>query len=257
MLIGIVTLFPEMFAAVTDYGITGRATREGIVSVECWNPRDFTTDKHRTVDDRPFGGGPGMLMKTEPLQAAIQAAKEGLGAGQEEKPLVIYLSPQGRKLDQQGVEQLAKRKHLVLVCGRYQGIDERVLRKEIDEEWSIGDFVLSGGELAAMVMVDALTRYQPQALGHEGSAAADSFADGLLDSPQYTRPQEYEGESVPAVLLGGNHEQIRVWRLRESLGNTWLKRPDLLEKLTLNAEQKILLEQFIDDYEARRNRTES
>ena len=257
MLIGIVTLFPEMFAAVTDYGITGRATREGIVSVECWNPRDFTTDKHRTVDDRPFGGGPGMLMKTEPLQAAIQAAKEGLGAEQEEKPLVIYLSPQGRKLDQQGVEQLAKRKHLVLVCGRYQGIDERVLRKEIDEEWSIGDFVLSGGELAAMVMVDALTRYQPQALGHEGSAAADSFADGLLDSPQYTRPQEYEGESVPAVLLGGNHEQIRVWRLRESLGNTWLKRPDLLEKLTLNAEQKILLEQFIDDYEARRNRTES
>ncbi len=257
MLIGIVTLFPEMFAAVTDYGITGRATREGIVSVECWNPRDFTTDKHRTVDDRPFGGGPGMLMKTEPLQAAIQAAKEGLGAEQKEKPLVIYLSPQGRKLDQQGVEQLAKRKHLVLVCGRYQGIDERVLRNEIDEEWSIGDFVLSGGELAAMVMVDAITRYQPQALGHEGSAAADSFADGLLDSPQYTRPQEYEGESVPAVLLGGNHEQIRVWRLRESLGNTWLKRPDLLEQLTLSAEQKILLEQFIDDYEARRNRTES
>lgn len=257
MLIGIVTLFPEMFAAVTDYGITGRAKREGIVSVQCWNPRDFTTDKHRTVDDRPFGGGPGMLMKTEPLQAAIHAAKQSLGAAQTEKPLVIYLSPQGRTLDQQGVEQLAKRKQLVLVCGRYQGIDERVLRKEIDEEWSIGDFVLSGGELAAMVMVDALTRYQPQALGHEGSAAADSFADGLLDSPQYTRPQEYEGESVPEVLLGGNHEQIRVWRLKESLGNTWLKRPDLLEKLTLNAEQKILLEQFIDNYEARRNRTES
>lgn len=257
MLVGIVTLFPEMFAAVTDYGITGRATREGIVSVECWNPRDFTTDKHRTVDDRPFGGGPGMLMKTEPLQAAIHAAKQGLGEAHDEKPLVIYLSPQGRKLDQQGVEQLAKRKHLVLVCGRYQGIDERVLRKEIDEEWSIGDFVLSGGELAAMVMVDALTRYQPQALGHEGSAAADSFADGLLDSPQYTRPQEYEGESVPSVLLGGNHEQIRVWRLRESLGNTWLKRPDLLDQLTLNAEQKNLLEQFIDDYEARCNRTES
>ncbi|MGJ8689642.1 MAG: tRNA (guanosine(37)-N1)-methyltransferase TrmD [Gammaproteobacteria bacterium] len=257
MLIGIVTLFPEMFAAVTDYGITGRANRDGIVSVECWNPRDFTTDKHRTVDDRPFGGGPGMLMKTEPLQAAINAAKEGLGETQDDKPLVIYLSPQGRRLDQEGVEQLAKRKQLVLVCGRYQGIDERVLRHEIDEEWSIGDFVLSGGELAAMVMVDALTRYQPQALGHDGSAAADSFADGLLDSPQYTRPQEYEGESVPDVLLGGNHEKIRVWRLRESLGNTWLKRPDLLEKLTLNAEQTILLEQFIDDYEARRNRTES
>lgn len=257
MRIGVVTLFPEMFAAVTDFGITGRANREGIVSVQCWNPRDFTADKHRTVDDRPFGGGPGMLMKTAPLQAAIKAAKQGLSAEGDERPLVIYLSPQGRRLDQQGVEELATRKHLVLVCGRYQGIDERVLRHEIDEEWSIGDFVLSGGELGAMVMIDALTRYQPQALGHEGSAAADSFADGLLGSPQYTRPQEYGGESVPAVLLGGNHEQIRVWRLRESLGNTWLKRPDLLEKIALSAEQKVLLEQFIDDYETRRSRTES
>jgi tRNA (guanine37-N1)-methyltransferase len=257
VLIGIVTLFPEMFAAVTDFGITGRASREGITSVQCWNPRDFTTDKHRTVDDRPFGGGPGMLMKTEPLQAAITAAKAGLAEQNDERALVIYLSPQGRRLDQAGVESLAQRKKLILVCGRYQGIDERVLRREIDEEWSIGDYVLSGGELAAMVMVDALTRYQPQALGHEDSAAADSFADGLLDSPQYTRPQEYEGEAVPEVLLGGNHEQIRVWRLQQSLGNTWLKRPDLLEKMTLNAEQTKLLEQFIDDYEARCNRTES
>lgn len=257
MLIGVVTLFPEMFAAVTDFGITGRATREGVVSVQCWNPRDFTADRHRTVDDRPFGGGPGMLMKTAPLQAAIRAAKEGLAAQQQGSPTVIYLSPQGRRLDQQGVEELAQRQQLILVCGRYQGIDERVLRHEIDEEWSLGDFVLSGGELAAMVMIDAITRYQPGALGHEGSAAADSFADGLLDCPQYTRPQEYEGESVPEVLLSGDHEQIRVWRLQQSLGSTWLKRPDLLEKIALSVEQKRLLEQFIDDYEARRDRAES
>ena len=257
MLISVVTLFPEMFAAVTEYGITGRASREGVVSVQCWNPRDFTADKHRTVDDRPFGGGPGMLMKTEPLQAAIQAARDGLAAQQQGVPSVIYLSPQGRRLDQQGVEELAQRQQLILVCGRYQGIDERVLRREIDEEWSLGDFVLSGGELAAMVMIDAITRYQPGALGHEGSAAADSFADELLDCPQYTRPQEYEGESVPEVLLSGNHEQIRVWRLQQSLGSTWLKRPDLLEKIALSVEQKRLLEQFIDDYEARRDRAES
>ncbi|MES3007382.1 MAG: tRNA (guanosine(37)-N1)-methyltransferase TrmD [Pseudomonadota bacterium] len=263
MQIGIVTLFPEMFTAVTDYGITGRACRENIVTLQCWNPRDFTQDRHRTVDDRPFGGGPGMLMKTEPLQAAIAAAKAGLNtevtdAGEQIAdcevivPTVIYLSPQGRKLDQQGVVELASRKKLVLVCGRYQGIDERVLRNDIDEEWSIGDYVLSGGELAAMVLVDALTRYQPEALGHEGSAAADSFADGLLDCPQYTRPQEYKGESVPEVLLGGNHEHIRIWRLKQSLGSTWLKRPDLLEKMTLSAEYKGLLEQFIGEYEARR-----
>ncbi|MCB1664846.1 MAG: tRNA (guanosine(37)-N1)-methyltransferase TrmD [Pseudomonadales bacterium] len=258
MHIGVVTLFPEMFAAVTDYGITGRANRDERVSVQCWNPRDFTTDRHRTVDDRPFGGGPGMLMKTEPLQAAIQAARAGLAEKESAvSPTVIYLSPQGRKLDQAGVEELAKRPQLILVCGRYQGIDERVLRREIDEEWSIGDYVLSGGELAAMVMIDAITRYQPGALGHEDSASEDSFADGLLDSPQYTRPHMFDGESVPEVLLGGNHEQIRVWRLRESLGNTWLKRPDLLERITLDAEQKQLLQQFIDDYEARRDRAES
>ena len=254
MQIGIVTLFPEMFSVVTEFGITGRACREKIVTLRCWNPRDFTTDRHRTVDDRPFGGGPGMLMKTEPLKAAIAAAKAGLSTDEidAEVPMVIYMSPQGRKLDQQGVVELATRKKLVLVCGRYQGIDERVLRNEIDEEWSIGDYVLSGGELAGMVLVDALTRYQPEALGHEGSAAADSFADGLLDCPQYTRPQEYMGELVPDVLLGGNHEQIRVWRLMQSLGKTWLKRPDLLEKMTLSAEYKGLLEQFIGEYEARR-----
>ena len=252
MKIGVVTLFPEMFAAITDHGITGRACREELVTLRCWNPRDFTSDRHRTVDDRPFGGGPGMLMKTEPLQAAIAAAKAELMTGDEAADAapvkVIYLSPQGRRLDQQGVEELARRDRMVLVCGRYQGIDERVLRHDIDEEWSIGDFVLSGGELGAMVMVDAITRYQPGALGHEGSAAADSFADGLLDCPQYTRPQEYQGELVPEVLLSGNHEQIRLWRLKHSLGSTWLKRPDLLQRLTLSDEQKDLLEQFIGEY---------
>ncbi|MDX1492326.1 MAG: tRNA (guanosine(37)-N1)-methyltransferase TrmD [Pseudohongiellaceae bacterium] len=251
MKIGVVTLFPEMFAAVTDYGITSRACREGIVSLQCWNPRDFTQDKHRTVDDRPFGGGPGMLMKTEPLRGAIVAAKEAL-AGAGEQPKVIYLSPQGRKLDQAGVEALASCQSMVLVCGRYQGIDERLLESDIDEEWSIGDFVLSGGELGAMVLVDAITRYQPNALGHEDSAKEDSFADGLLDCPQYTRPQEYEGKSVPDVLLGGNHEEIRKWRLKHSLGNTWLKRPDLLDEMALDTEQKGLLEQFIGEYEAKR-----
>jgi tRNA (guanine37-N1)-methyltransferase len=251
MQIGVVTLLPEMFAAVTEYGITGRAFREGIVSLQCWNPRDFTTDRHRTVDDRPFGGGPGMLMKTAPLQAAIAAAKQALGDDRQ-VPLVVYLSPQGRRLDQSGIEELAVRRNLIFVCGRYQGIDERLLKHDIDEEWSVGDYVLSGGELAAMIMIDALIRYQPGALGHDGSAAADSFADGLLDSPQYTRPQQYCGESVPDVLLGGNHEQIRRWRLRESLGNTWLKRPDLLERTTLDTEQKSLLKQFIDDYKAKR-----
>lgn len=257
MKIGIVTLFPEMFAAITEYGITSRACKEGIVSLQCWSPRDFTHDRHRTVDDRPFGGGPGMLMKTEPLQAAIAAAKIGLNEdlqkdGETAPAKVIYLSPQGRKLDQQGVEELATCRSLILVCGRYQGIDERLLKHDIDEEWSIGDYVLSGGELGAMVLIDALTRYQPGALGHENSAAEDSFADGLLDCPQYTRPQEYQGEAVPEVLLGGNHEQIRVWRLKHSLGNTWLKRPDLLQNMNLSTEQKGLLEQFISEYEAGR-----
>lgn len=257
MQVGIVTLFPDMFAAVTQFGITGRACREGIMQVQCWNPRDFTTDRHRTVDDRPFGGGPGMLMKTEPLQAAIHSAKRALP----EPASVIYLSPKGRRLDQQGVEELASRQNLVLVCGRYQGIDERVLATEIDEEWSVGDFVLSGGELAAMVLLDAVTRYQPGALGHEDSAERDSFATGLLDCPHYTRPQEFAGLSVPEVLTGGNHEQIRKWRLKQSLGITWLRRPDLLESLlerqALDSEQQALLKEFISEYNAEHSTRES
>jgi len=266
MQVGIVTLFPEMFAAVTEAGVTGRACRNGIVQVSCWSPRDFATDRHRTVDDKPFGGGAGMLMKTGPLCAAITEAK----AWHKAPPTVIYLSPQGRRLDQIGVTELSQRKNLVLVCGRYQGIDERVLQTEIDEEWSIGDYVLSGGELAAMVLLDAVIRYQPGALGHEDSAGLDSFAPlpgegdlngdpqgnpqvnpqglSLLDCPRYTRPQDFAGLLVPEVLVGGNHEQIRRWQLKQRLGRTWLKRPTLLAQQQLSSEHKALLDEFISEY---------
>lgn len=254
MQVGIVTLFPEMFAAVTQYGVTGRACRNGLMQVLCHSPRDFATDRHRTVDDKPFGGGAGMLMKTGPLCAAIAQAK----AWQTAPPTVIYLSPQGRRLDQAGVTELAARSNLVLVCGRYQGIDERVLQTEIDEEWSVGDYVLSGGELPAMVMLDAVIRYQPGALGHEDSAGLDSFAPlthepgeqhiSLLDCPRFTRPQEFSGMPVPQVLVGGNHEQIRRWRLKQRLGRTWLKRPDMIEQQQLDWEQQALLNEFISEY---------
>lgn len=255
MQVGIVTLFPEMFATVTQYGVTGRACRNGLMQVLCHNPRDFATDRHRTVDDKPFGGGAGMLMKTGPLCAAIDQAKTWQSA----EPTVIYLSPQGRRLDQTGVTMLAARTNLVLVCGRYQGIDERVLQTEIDEEWSVGDYVLSGGELPAMVMLDAIIRYQPGALGHEDSAGLDSFAPladdrsglngiSLLDCPRYTRPQDFAGLPVPEVLVGGNHEHIRRWQLKQRLGRTWLKRPDMIEQQQLTREQQALLNEFISEY---------
>ena len=249
MQVGIVTLFPEMFTAVTSFGITGRACRDGIVEVACWSPRDYAKDRHGTVDDKPFGGGAGMLMKTGPLCDAIAQAK----AWNDKTPAVIYLSPQGRRLDQTGVTLLAQRRNLVLVCGRYQGIDERVLKTQIDEEWSIGDYVLSGGELAAMVMLDAIIRYQPGALGHEGSAGLDSFADGntelsLLDCPRYTRPQEFAGLTVPEVLIGGNHELVRRWQFKQRLGQTWLKRPDLLAQQSLDQYEQALLNEFISEY---------
>jgi tRNA (guanine37-N1)-methyltransferase len=251
MQVGIVTLFPDMFAAVTDFGITGRACRSGLLTLSCWNPRDFTVDRHRTVDDKPFGGGAGMLMKTEPLCAAIQAAR----AAQSHDPLVIYMSPQGRRLDQQGVVELAGRANIVVVCGRYQGIDERVLQSEIDEELSIGDYVLSGGELPAMVMLDAVIRYLPGALGNDESAGLDSFAHlpdelKLLDCPRFTRPQEFANRQVPEVLTSGNHEQIRRWQLKQRLGITWLKRPDLLEGQSLSQEQLALLNEFISEHGA-------
>lgn len=245
MRIGVVTLFPEMFEALRCCGITGRAVQQGQLSLICWNPRELATDVHRTVDDRPYGGGPGMVMGFEPLASTIRAARAD--AGPESR--VIYLTPQGRRLEQRGVSELAARDSLVLVAGRYEGIDERVVETEIDEEWSIGDYVLSGGELAAMVLVDAVTRMLPGTLGHANSAREDSFFGGLLDCPHYTRPEVAAGLSVPEVLLGGNHSAIRRWRLKQALGRTWKRRPDLLEKLTLNEEQQQLLEEFIRERE--------
>ncbi len=242
---GIISLFPDMFDAITSYGVTGRAVSNNLLQLQCWSPREFTQDRHQTVDDRPYGGGPGMVMKVAPLQAAIRKAKETLGADTK----VVYLSPQGRKLDQDGLSTLASRDKMILVAGRYEGIDERLIEQEIDEEWSIGDYVLSGGELAAMVMIDGIARLLPGVLGDDASAQEDSFVEGLLDHPHYTRPEELASHTVPNVLLSGDHEAIRVWRLKESLGRTWLRRPDLLEVVTLTDEQSVLLEQFIAEYQ--------
>ncbi len=245
MWFGVISLFPEMFRALTDHGVSGRAVKQERVSVQCWNPRDFTHDNYQTVDDRPYGGGPGMLMKIQPLRDAIHAAKAAAGEGAK----VIYLSPQGRKLDQQGVLELAQHDKLILVAGRYEGIDERLIEREIDEEWSLGDFVLSGGELAAMTLMDAVIRLVPGVLGHDQSAQQDSFMDGLLDCPHYTRPEVYEGQAVPDVLLSGNHEKIRQWRLKQSLGRTWQRRPDLLAALELTNEQQRLLTEYLREHE--------
>jgi len=244
MRIDVVTLFPEAFEALAGLGVTGRALRGEVAGLHCWNPRDFATDVHRTVDDRPYGGGPGMVMAVEPLRSAIRAAREANGAA----CAVSLLSPQGRRLAQDDVRRLAERDGLVLVCGRYEGIDERLVEAEVDEEWSIGDYVLSGGELAAAVLVDAVVRLLPGALGHAASAAQDSFMDGLLDCPHYTRPEEVDGRRVPEVLLSGDHEAIRRWRRQQALGRTWLRRPDLLEGRELDEEAKRLLEAFRDEY---------
>ncbi|MBZ9612096.1 tRNA (guanosine(37)-N1)-methyltransferase TrmD [Rheinheimera sp. MA13] len=245
MWVGVVSLFPEMFQAITQYGVTGRAVKQGIMQLQCWNPRDFTTDKHRTVDDRPYGGGPGMLMMVQPLRDAIRAAKHAAGEGVH----TVYLSPQGRKLDQKGVTELATYSKLLLVAGRYEGIDERVIEGEIDSEWSIGDYVLSGGELPAMTLIDAVSRLVPGVLGHEQSAEQDSFASGLLDCPHYTRPEVLSDKQVPSVLLSGNHENIRRWRLKQSLGRTWLRRPDMLNLLALTEEQRRLLAEFQKEHQ--------
>lgn len=236
MWIGIITLFPEMFKAITDFGVTGRAIKHDLLEVYCWNPRDFTHDKHKTVDDRPYGGGPGMLMMVQPLRDAIYAAKQAAGEGVK----VIYLSPQGRKLDQSGVTKLAKYEKVILLCGRYEGVDERLIEAEVDEEWSVGDYVLTGGELPAMTLIDAVARFVPGVLGKQSSALEDSFADGLLDCPHYTRPEVLDGTAVPDVLMSGNHAKIREWRLQQSLERTWL-RPELLESLALTDEQSVLL----------------
>jgi len=239
---GVITLFPEMLAAL-NYGITGRALKEKLLDVSLWNPRDFTLDKHHTVDDRPYGGGPGMIMMVQPLQAAIHAAKQSAPA----KPLVIHLSPQGKHLTQAGAEELLAKKNVLLVAGRYEGIDERLLQTEVDEEWSVGDYILSGGELAAMTMIDVVTRLIPGALGHEDSVAQDSLSSGLLKYPQYTRPESLNELSVPEVLMSGNHRAIERWRMKESLGKTWLKRPDLLLKKSLDKFQLALLMEFIEE----------
>ncbi|WP_282166641.1 tRNA (guanosine(37)-N1)-methyltransferase TrmD [Shewanella japonica] len=243
MWLGVVTLFPEMFRAVTDFGVTGRAVKNGLLELQTWNPRDFTHDRHNTVDDRPYGGGPGMLMMVQPLRDAIHAAKAAAGDGAK----VIYLSPQGRKLDQQGVSELSQSSSLVLVCGRYEGVDERIIQSEVDEEWSIGDYVLSGGELPAMTLIDSVARLVPGVLGKQASAEQDSFSAGLLDCPHYTRPENLDGVGVPVVLLSGDHEKIRLWRLQQSLGRTFLRRPELFENLALTGEQKTLLAEFVNN----------
>lgn len=240
MKIGVITLFPEMFSALTDYGVSGRAVDNGLVDIAYFNPREFTQDKHRTVDDRPYGGGPGMVMLFEPLLRAVETAKDWI-AGETK---VVYLSPQGQLLDQGAVNKFAEVDNVILISGRYEGIDERLIDSVVDEEWSIGDYVLSGGELPSMVLLDALIRQMPGVLGHEDSAAQDSFATGLLDCPHYSRPDSFEGQDVPAVLLSGDHEKIRRWRLQQSLVRTQQRRPDLLDSLKLNKEQQTLLKEM-------------
>ncbi len=235
----VISLFPEMFEAMR-VGVTGRAIERGQVQLVLWNPRDLAGDMHRTVDDRPYGGGPGMVMMVEPLRRAISAARAVAPAS-----AVVYLSPQGRRLDQDAVQDMAGRPGLVLLAGRYEGIDERLIDASVDEEWSIGDYVLSGGELPAMVLMDAVIRQLPGVLGHADSAEQDSYADGLLDCPHYTRPEEIEGRRVPEVLTSGNHDLIRRWRLQQALGRTWLRRPDLLERRRLSSEEQVLLDEFI------------
>lgn len=246
MRIQVITLFPDEFRPLVDLGVTGRGIREGRVTLDLLNPRDFAEDRHRTVDDRPYGGGPGMVMAVEPLRSTIRAARKAAAPGTR----VGLTSPQGRVLEQAAVRELAQRDELILVCGRYEGIDERLIELEIDEEWSVGDYVLSGGELAAAVMIDAITRLLPGVLGDEQSAQQDSFSDGLLDCQHYTRPEQYEGRAVPPVLLSGDHGAIERWRKKQSLGRTWLRRPDLLEGLELDAESEALLAEFKAECEA-------
>lgn len=253
MQIAVVTLFPGMFGALSEYGVTGRAVRQQLLQLSYFSPRDYTQDRHRTVDDKPYGGGPGMLMKTGPVSMAIVAAKQKLQSqlqkdsdtSGDKAPLVLYLSPQGKPLSQQIVQELAAERALVLLCGRYEGIDERVLETLVDAEYSLGDFVLSGGELAAMALLDAVTRLLPGALGAAESAQQDSFEAGLLDHPHYTRPEEFEGRRVPAVLLSGDHAKIDQWRLKQRLGATWRKRPDLLQELQLDKVQQRLLDEYV------------
>ena len=243
MRVDVITLFPELVEAVVGCGVVGRAADQGLLELYCWNPRDYARDRHRTVDDRPYGGGPGMLMKVQPLQDTIQAVRQN-----SRKAALVYLSPQGRLVKQDMLAQQVEKGSLILLCGRYEGIDERLIQQEVDEEWSIGDYVISGGELAAMVCIDAMTRLIPGALGHEQSALQDSFSEGMLDCTHYTRPEEYQGIKVPEVLMNGNHQQIQDWREKQSLGRTWQRRPDLLEHIVLDERQQALLKEYIDEF---------
>jgi tRNA (guanine37-N1)-methyltransferase len=242
----VITLFPEMFAAVADFGIARRARENGLWRLTLWNPRDFAADNYRTVDDRPYGGGPGMVMLAEPLEKAINAAK-----GNQPGAKVIYLSPQGRPLGHERVMELARGAGAILLCGRYEGVDDRLVMRCVDEEISLGDFVLSGGEIAAMALIDAVVRQLPGALNDADSAVQESFADGLLDCPHYTRPEVYEGLPVPPVLLTGHHAEIRRWRLKQALGRTWLRRPELIGKRQLSSEESALLEEFKQEQKRR------
>ena len=246
----VITLLPELVEAVTQVGVTGRAATRGLIELHCWNPRDFTEDVHRTVDDRPYGGGPGMVMKAESLLKTIRAAREAsLATNKTAK--VIYLSPQGKQLDQAAVRQMSANtdteQGLILLCGRYEGIDERIIELEVDEEWSIGDYVLSGGELGAMVIIDAVTRLLPNVLGHKDSAEQDSFTDNLLDCEHFTRPEIVEGLQVPAVLKSGDHKAIAKWRRKQAIGRTSQRRPDLLQENSLSSEDKALLKEYLNE----------
>jgi tRNA (guanine37-N1)-methyltransferase len=247
--VDVVTIFPAMFDAVVDYGVVGKAIERSLLQTRFWNPRDYTTDNYRRVDDRPYGGGPGMVMLAEPLEAAIADARRANPGAK-----VLLLSPQGRRLDHAGVLELAGREGLILLAARYEGVDERLIEREVDEEWSIGDYVLTGGELAAMVLIDAVARQLPGVVGNIDSVEQESFAAGLLDCPHFTRPVEYRGMRVPEVLMSGNHDEIRRWRLKQSLGRTWLRRPDLLAQAALDAEQVELLDEFQREYRERQEK---
>jgi tRNA (guanine37-N1)-methyltransferase len=249
MRVDVITLFPELVQQVVSCGVVGRAAEQGLLELHCWNPRDYTLDRHRTVDDRPYGGGPGMLMKVQPLEDTIHAVRT-----QNAEARLVYLSPQGRLLTQRKLASQVALGSVILLCGRYEGIDERLIQQEVDEEWSLGDYVISGGELAAMVCIDAMTRLLPGALGHDDSAQQDSFSEGLLDYPHYTRPEDYRGVRVPQVLMNGNHRDIDAWREQQALGRTWQRRPDLLEAISLDARQQGLLDEFIAEFERTRKR---
>jgi tRNA (guanine37-N1)-methyltransferase len=243
MRIDVITLLPELVEQVISCGVVGRAADQKLLQLNCWNPREYTLDRHRTVDDRPYGGGPGMLMKVQPLQDTILAVRQQNNLGR-----LIYLSPQGVPVKQAMLAKQVDEESVIFLCGRYEGVDERLIQQEVDEEWSIGDYVISGGELAAMVCIDAMTRLIPGALGHEQSAQQDSFSEGLLDCPHYTRPEDIQGMKVPVVLMNGNHQAIQDWREQQSLGRTWQKRPDLLEHMVLDNRQQTLLNEYIDEF---------